>query len=283
MNSIDEDSFLIPYREFNKVPHSDKNIYGDEPLNKLPLFDTWDKDFNSIKLGLKKEELNSLMFRCDEFTKIHNGTHVLFSGCSYTWGVGLLFNESWSNKLYKEISKNNQSSGFFNLATAGSSIITQVINIIKYSKKYGNPNIIFLNIPNLIRFYGYNSKEKTIIDAVYNNENIKILRLISYQYLFILGEYCRSNGIKLYAFTWMDNEKDYKEQFIETGIINFDFFYETNKKEMADHIINFEKNNPNNEYNIIARDGGHAGVAYHDYWFNFIYKKYLDKNDNFRN
>ena len=52
---------------------------------------------------------------------------------------------------------------------------------------------------------------------------------------------------------------------------------------MADHIINFEKNNPNNEYNIIARDGGHAGVAYHDYWFNFIYKKYLDKNDNFRN
>ena len=56
-----------------------------------------------------------------------------------------------------------------------------------------------------------------------------------------------------------------------------------NKKEMADHIINFEKNNPNNEYNIIARDGGHAGVAYNDYWFNFIYKKYLDKNDNFRN
>ena len=49
MNSIDEDSFLIPYREFNKVPHSDKNIYGDEPLNKLPLFDTWDKDFNYIK------------------------------------------------------------------------------------------------------------------------------------------------------------------------------------------------------------------------------------------
>ena len=46
--------------------------------------------------------------------------------------------------------------------------------IIKYSKKYGNPNIIFLNIPNLIRFYGYNSKEKTIIDAVYNNENIKV-------------------------------------------------------------------------------------------------------------
>ena len=47
--------------------------------------------------------------------------------------------------------------------------------------------------------------------------------------------------------------------------------------------LEIEKNNPNNEYNIIARDGGHAGVAYHDYWFNFIYKKYLDKNDNFRN
>ena len=52
--------------------------------------------------------LNSKNFRCEEFESNHEGEHLLFSGCSTTFGIGLEEDEVWSKKLYNRIKDNNK-------------------------------------------------------------------------------------------------------------------------------------------------------------------------------
>ena len=46
------------------------------------------------------KELNSSWFRCDDFKDKHEGVHVLFSGDSVTFGVGLTIVETWADLVY---------------------------------------------------------------------------------------------------------------------------------------------------------------------------------------
>ena len=63
--------------------------------------------------GIEKEDgseykINSHGYRCDEFTTNHKGKHVLFSGCSNTYGVGLKKEEVWAYKVYNKINKTEE-------------------------------------------------------------------------------------------------------------------------------------------------------------------------------
>ena len=78
--------------------------------------------------------LNSDGFRSDEFSNNHDGLHIIFSGDSNTFGMGLEKEEIWSYLTYQEISKNVKTSGYFNLGSPGSSIMTCILNIFKYFK-----------------------------------------------------------------------------------------------------------------------------------------------------
>ena len=62
---------------------------------------------------------NSDWFRCDHFTKTHNGLHIVFSGCSNTEGVGNDIENTWSHMVYKELSKTYNLSGYFNIGKGG--------------------------------------------------------------------------------------------------------------------------------------------------------------------
>ncbi len=214
-------------------------------------------------------ELNFLSYRCDNFTNSHDGMHLLFTGCSVTWGNGLNVNEVWSKKVYDKINSITKCSGYFNLSNPGTGLYTQIVNLFKYFKTYGNPQAIFFNIPDINRFYFYDKTSTKIYDAFYSSQESPFLKFLSYQYYLMLEQYCHSHQIKLFSFTWSEiGKKDF------TPLENFSSFYKIDSDTLLDFVYEYKNNFPNDVYSVVARDGDHFGTAFHEYWYNFIYSKY---------
>jgi len=231
--------------------------------------------------------VNSYGYRCDEFTTTHKEKHILFSGCSYTYGIGLKKEEVWAYQVYEKINKTEACSGYFNIGLSGNNIIQCIINIFKYCKKFGNPDLIFINLPIQNRFFDFNKDEKQY--RIVENQSLSkihhIEKLTFYNYYLMLEQYCISNNIKLFSFTW-DN---YDQHFLNKNInklyesvnvvfknYNFKTFYYINEKEMLNYLF-LLKQKDNNKFFDIARDNMHKGTGAHAYWSEFIYNKYLEK------
>jgi hypothetical protein len=224
--------------------------------------------------------VNSYGYRCDEFTKIHKEKHILFSGCSNTYGIGLKKEEVWAYKVYNKINEVEVCSGYFNLGLGASNIIQCIINIFKYCKKFGNPNVIFINFPDYSRFFDFKEDENqyriTMNENFYNNYYIN--KLTIYNYYFILEEYCRTNNIELFSFTWNlgYNNKRYADSTNDIfKEYNFKTFFYIDYKDLNNNLF-LLKNKDNNKFFDVARDNMHRGTGVHTYWSNFIYSKYLD-------
>jgi len=262
---------ILPLSLFHnniRLPYDNEILFSNLPLSKITNFEQWYYKFGHQNTGLYKEEINSYNYRSDEFIKEHDGKHLLFAGCSQTWGTGVLLEENWSYKLYNKITNNEKTSGYYNVALPGVSILNQVVTIFKYCQEYGNPDLIFFNIPKLDRLYAYNNKLEKIVDGFYNDH--PLIKLLSYQYYFMLDAYCKTNKINLFTFSWAD---------IDESISKFKTFYKINQDDMLEYVYNYKKNNKDSKYSEyfeIARDGQHLGIAYHAYWTEFIYNKYLE-------
>jgi hypothetical protein len=256
----DEDFLEIEYKMgMDKKLYSEQNFYGKYPFARIV----------PEKRGITHDCINSMGFRSDEFISKHNKKHILFMGCSFTWGSGLNLNQTWSYKLYKKISIDTECSGYFNLSSGGTSFNFQLLNLFKYISLYGNPDMLFINVTSLLRFYGYDFKSKTIIDATYKDKYLPIFRINMYQNYLMLEKYCKQNNIKLISFSW-DEET---EKFLKS----FDTFYFMNQIEIYENIIKKAsiKKIENNSNMIIAKDNLHYGEAFHILWSNIIYKEYL--------
>jgi hypothetical protein len=251
----------------NNTIYSNDVLFNDIPKSHL---DSYSLD------SFHKKEINLFNFRSDEFKKNHLGLHILFNGCSVSEGHGLLLEETWSKKLYNEINKKQSCSGYYNLSISGTSIMNQIILFFKYFKTYGNPDIIFYNITNSNRFYFYDPK-KGYKSAFYSKESVPITNLLSYQYYLMLEQYCKSNNIKLFSFTWTTIYADYDKEYI--NIMNqFESFYKINNKDLINFIFEYKEKNKNELfYNYIekARDNDHPGIGHNQYWANFMYDKYI--------
>jgi hypothetical protein len=219
--------------------------------------------------------MNSYGHRCEEFTKSHDGKHVLFAGCSTTFGEGLPYMKNWSGRLYNKIAKEEKLSGYFNLSYLGGNVQLIVDNIYKYAKKFGNPDYLFCHFPETLRYpkpytkFGYTN----FVD--YNNVDVDPLRFIN-AYLAIRGleMYCASNNINLYWNTW--HEADAKA-FTENGFLER-YVYTTWAMVYAEATNNDEKNE---KYFGIARDKIHPGYKYSDGIANILYERLKDeKNKN---
>jgi hypothetical protein len=243
--------------------------FKDFPISKVNSFESWSDDFKQKNSCTFKEELNSYNFRSDNF-KNNSKPHILFNGCSNTFGLGLYKNEMWSKIVYDKI---NHNSGYFNLSVPGTGIIDQIVNFFKYFNTYGNPDVIFFNIPNLERFYTY--ENNVVINSEYDRDSLPILQLISYQYYLMLEQYCKSNNINLFSFSWSPETEKFMSFYFKNT------FYKINNKDMYEKIYQY-KNKSNEDFLIVARDGDHFGIGYNLYWANFIYNKYLgsNKSDN---
>jgi hypothetical protein len=215
----------------------------------------------------EKKEINSLNFRSNEFKDVHEGKHILFSGCSVTSGVGLLEEEIWAKLLYNKISENEKCSGYFNLGVAASSLCDQVINMFKYFNLYGNPDVIFFMLPDGGRFYSYEINSKEINHAFVEDKYIDFVFFLYSQYYFMLQSYCISNNIKLFSITYLTKTQKYFEKKFKT-------FYNIDFQDMTNFVFNEIEINKNLKYLDIARDNMHYGSAYHKYWANHMFNLY---------
>jgi hypothetical protein len=246
-----------------------------------------------LKEDGSKYQDNAHGFRCDEFITNHKGKHILFSGCSYTYGSGLKKEEVWAYKVYDKINKNEGASGYFNLGLGGNNIINSILNIFKYCKKFGNPDIIFINLTSESRFFDYKEDEKQYRIVSHNvfHDKYHIAKLINYNFYFILEQYCKSNNIQLFSFSW----NLYDEHFLNkqknnlVNIIlkstndsfkdyNFKTFYYINEEYLYNELF-LLKEKYDNPFFETARDIiKHRGNGIHMFWADFIYNKYLENN-----
>lgn len=252
--------------------------------------------------------INSYGFNSDSFKKNHDGKHILFAGCSYTHGSGVTLEELWAYQVYKNISKTEKCSGFFNIGFPGTSIQEQAFMIMKYIEKFGDPEIIFWLMPptsrgfsnftfnNLIEMDSsstHNSNLDNKLNSMYiemtkkehKSNYIDINEMTNYMSYVHIYNYCKSKNIKLYSFTWQVEKKENSKSifFDFTKIKQYKTFYSWEKEELIQFCEKFSKEYKGNypEFLQVARDGGHLGIAPHAFWAEFIYEKY--KNDNTRN
>jgi hypothetical protein len=240
----------------------DNNVLFSQTLKcKFGNPSSWKSNFLSRNYNVKNE-LNSSYFRSDEFSKVHKGLHILFAGCSYTWGEGVEFEDTWSKRLHRAIKKDHNVDGYYNIGTPGSSISSEVFDIFKYIYTYGKPDIIFLNMPDCDRFY-YSENKNEIFDGYYKDE--PHIDLIAYQNYFMLDIFCKENNIKLFSFSWDHAGK------INSTLKEFNSFYFIDAKDIEQKVFELSKN-----YKVMANDNMHLGEAYHKYWSDFIYGKFAN-------
>lgn len=215
--------------------------------------------------------LNSYGLRSDEFSTSHKGAHVLFAGCSQTFGVGTRLEDLWAYRLYNKMSETKKTSGFFNISVPGASITQIIYQIFYYFKKFGYPDYLFVNFPDFNReissLFTGNTAKKDL--------DLEISRSLVLKYK-MLKNICNDHGIFVYEMSWysadwpnMLGNQDLKKYFSEV--------YFPSNKEMFDHVAKYTTDSPQKEmhrYFNVALDGRHQGIAYQDFWYNKMYQKY---------
>lgn len=215
-------------------------------------------------------QFNSNGFRCDEFTTEHDGLHVLFAGCSITFGDSILLEDVWAHKVYQEISKDEKTSGYFNIGSPGASVASTIQLIIRYIVKYGIPDIIFINFPDEAR----DLVDSTSTNYIGEETNLKITKLTYslYESLKILLD---NNGSKIYPFSW--DKKINHPSHRNIDVRNLIDIYKYKVADAERHIfkyINDNKGHRLSKFMIKALDDAHPGIAIHDFYAKFAYNLY---------
>lgn len=259
----------------NQIPNISQNFfepmhnYDGENLKPNTIYYYMNAEFIKNKNIVKDEnityKLNNEGFRSDDFKKDHTGTHILFTGCSETFGVGASIDTVWSKIVYDNLSKDNLLSGYFNLGHPGMGMYTILKEILIYIENYSKPDIICMLAPNFERSYGWNG-EKFVIDLDYhNNPSQKKYYEQMYESMFlysIIEMFCRLFKIKLVWSTW-SLEDSYN---IEVSKYFNNFISVTNAQEYLDWLMNKDNLRNSHKDSEIRRDNQHHGTDSHSYW-----------------
>ena len=241
--------------------------------------------------GTVEYSLNQEYFRCDNFTKDHSSTHILFAGCSQTEGVGAPLETVWSKVLLSTISPD---SGFYTIAKSGFGWQKVISNFMIYVEKYGAPEYLFVLLPNLGRFFQWDPVDKRYIYVQrYPNggevsteqedeEKVpdflfieKPLTLDEHRKAFVdfsigwklFEKYCESIGTKMLWASW-----DYVEN-ANYRLANISKNYiDLSGKDLLDFIRDNRPNGKMGKYDLSRRDG-HAGILINEYWANAFAKE----------
>lgn len=228
---------------------------------------------------------NSLGYRSDEFKANHNGRHILFSGCSVTYGIGLDEEELWSKKLFNKIAKEEKVSGYFNLGSSGMGVMEIVSTIYKYIGKFGKPDCIFLNIPDTHRIYLYDVQQNNYFYTQFDFQGdrkiyedsgsprfimSKSFTIIAYHYLMMLEAYCKANDIFLSYVTWSSNP-----ELVSTSDLSN--LYRYTDLELEKYVSEYVDQNPTDSNIATARDKKHLGTGPHYAWSEMLYNVYREE------
>jgi hypothetical protein len=257
-------------------------------LSRGPVPRFWDNTDNNLKkigMNLGQNEfysINSHGLRSEEFTKNHDGKHILFAGCSNTFGLGNFLEDVWSYKVYKAIEKNEKVSGYFNVGSPGATISEISYQIFVYCKDYGYPDTVFINLPDYYREYMANLNIYTgkVVPNGQSINKIMITRNVIAQFLSLMDNLAL-NGTKVISMTW-----DHEDQTKTNELNAKDYFadmYIVDEKELANHCLSYEEQNKSSmlkDYFLIGLDEDHPGIAVHDFWYLKMYNKYKEINND---
>jgi len=247
--------------------------------------------------------LNSNNFRSEEFVKEHDGKHILFAGCSNTFGEGIEYEKAWAHRMYQKIKETEKLSGYFNLGVCGASIFEILVNLNRYIQKYSFPDVIFLLLPEIERDIRY-----------FNSPRVSLTSIICELY----SEFellCKTNNTKLFATSWLNLDEELfaakystQEKFFQIKTVNNvylkDTFYENiagvnpyeqirqleknsltfktlSEKDISQDMYEYSLQNKENNNIFVAADvGKHHGEAFHYAWFKYFYERYENEKNN---
>jgi hypothetical protein len=205
----------------------------------------WKEDKNE-----KIYKINSLNFRSDEFVENRD---LVFSGCSYTFGQGVVNDGIWGNIVSKELNLKS-----YNLGLPGKSVQSIVNNLFNYFKIIDHPKILLCLFPEFTRMdmwserdhmvsrknfeeakREYNKYTLVLQDREYEKiskqpyiaEKIIPMELpfaLSIQYIKFLEMYCKAKDIKFLWGTWSQTEslflKSNKETFLFNNFVDLESY-----------------------------------------------------------
>lgn len=118
---------------------------------------------------------NSHGYRSKEF---HKNTQAVFSGDSFTYGVGLPEDGTWASMVSEALGLDSVNLGF-----PGASATGIVSNLMHYFKVYGNPEYLFCMFPDLERMHVF--LNKNILTSTHDMDNgfteIQLCHLSDYE------------------------------------------------------------------------------------------------------
>lgn len=212
--------------------------------------------------------LNNYGHRSDDFSKIHDGLHILFAGCSFTFGESLTYKQNWSGKLYEKMKYAGQLDNYFALGFLNGVTSNIIYNILLYCKEFGKPDVLFCLFPDAVRKIDF-VENNFIIDYKFDKQHSELGRLDSLKSITFLEEYCEALGIKLIWSTW--NNADARV-YSKLKFKNFVFL------EDVDIFMNSKnKDEANDPFYKIGRDGDHPGLHYSDGLANIFLDKFKEK------
>jgi hypothetical protein len=249
----------------------------------------------------KNTSCNSYGYRSDEFVKVHDGSHILFAGCSVTFGDGLEPEETWPWLVHNQIAKTSKTSGYFNLSVSGTSISYSIMMIYKYIQEFGKPDIIFFNMPTTERFFSIDEKTMDVVSSIdhadnkFDADSRVLAAAVHFEMYNMLEMYCKESGIRLISFTWNQMEEK-KVSKTATAMVFKDFstFMDVFQAYSFDKYIDsyVEENlsglslgNGIKVPYLTARDGMHQGTIHHSFYadaaLNILDKDKYPKMDRF--
>ena len=265
----------MKYNPYDSIPYFTVNAPVDFPICMLPStggMRTAAKKLKDPEYYKKVFRLNSYKYRSDEFTKKHDGKHILFAGCSVTYGDGVWEENIWARKVYDSISETEKTSGYFNIGSNGASPIEILDLIFTYCFTFGIPDEIFVSFPEFNR----DITEEALTDDLKGKEANRFIMMLGWLKLM-----CKHEGVGLYVMNWhyqfperrdilaayraIDNYGDFTEKEIE------EFMFEYDEERRHTH--------PRFKFFRIGFDNGHPGISPHAFWGSMMYNMYRRNRD----
>jgi hypothetical protein len=219
---------------------------------------------------------NEYGYRSDNLSSIEHNDYLLTFGCSYSYGNGLFYEDTYAYKLSNKLNLKN-----VNLSVPGSSIKVQQYNTNLFINSFINirlPKYVVYQYPHdyrvsLSKFNGnfLDITTKTAMTDEYKNEEYVKKYYIENsgeKYLqdllvpLYLNNIWKAYNVPVFHITFSDYNQEYKSDF--------------QKFEILDIINDIESEYPDDKYGYLydlARDLSHNGIKFHDKVYNVLLNK----------
>ena len=243
--------------------------------------------------------MNSDGYRSDEFSKETSREVVLSVGCSFTFGAGLPFKNTWPLVLQGMLGLTANA----NIAIPGLSPNIMINNVYTYVREYGKPRAVTILLPNLQRYYNITQTDKTVhvkpqlfhhlspnrVDSVIQTKQDldfvnKLMTKENLAYdlvhrLIQLEEYLFAIGVPLVYTAWAPEVVNILEE--QTQLKNF---FPISQDERKQYLFDNKDGYSNEEEQLLwdeaaDRPNAHPGISENRFFAELFYRELKERYD----